>query len=102
MARPKKENKVELMGIHEKLLINKFRPDTEIHIKVNLDACLVCKNKECTKFCPSRVFIWSEADDQLLVTYENCLECGACKSGCPYEAIEYKHPSGGYGVGQGL
>ena len=98
MARTKKENELKIMSIHEKLFINRFRPDTKTHIKVNQDACLVCENKECTKFCPSNVFIWSSEDDKLMVSYENCLECGACKIGCPYEAIRYTNPSGGYGV----
>ena len=84
--------------IEEKLYIINFRPDTESHIKPNQDICITCKQKECTKFCPGNVFNWSSINDELLIAYENCLECGACKMGCPYEAIEYKHPKVGYGV----
>lgn len=84
--------------IEEKLYIMRFRPDTESHIKTNPAVCLICKGKECTKFCPSNVFNWSSLDDKLIIAYENCLECGACKIGCPFEAIEYSHPRVGYGV----
>lgn len=84
--------------IEEKLYIAKFCPDTESHIKTNLDICLLCKDKECTKFCPANVFNWSNLENELIIAYENCLECGACKTGCPYEAIEYNHPKVSYGV----
>jgi ferredoxin like protein len=84
--------------IEEKLYVTKFCPDTESHIKTNPDNCLICKNKECTKFCPANVFQWSEIENELIIAYENCLECGACKIGCPYEAIAYDHPKVNHGV----
>lgn len=84
--------------IEEKLFISRFRPYTESHIKTNQDICNICPNKECTKFCPANVFAWSEIDERLIIGYENCLECGACKMGCPFEAIEYSNPKPGYGV----
>ena len=83
--------------IEEKLFVIRFKPDVESHIKTNPDICITCKGKECTKFCPANVFQWS-IDDELMVAYESCLECGACKIGCPYECIEYSHPKAGYGV----
>ena len=86
------------ISIEEKLFLLKLCPDTEAHIKVNQDTCLFCKNKECTKFCPANVFAWSNINDELIVAYENCLECGACVIGCPYESIEYKNPRTGHGV----
>ena len=86
-----------LITIEEKLYITGFKPDTEPHISTNPFICITCKGKECTKFCPANVFAWSEIDETLVVAYENCLECGACKSGCPYEAIEYTHPKAGHG-----
>ena len=88
----------EKMSIEEKLYVTHFRPDTEVNIKSNQDICITCKNKECTKFCPANVFNWSTLDNKLLIAYENCLECGACQIGCPYEAIEYTHPKAPYGV----
>ena len=88
----------QIATIEEKIYITKFCPDTESHISTNQDVCITCKGKECTKFCPSNVFNWSLLNDELLITYENCLECGACKMGCPYEVIKYSHPKAGFGV----
>ena len=78
--------------IEEKLYVNDFKPNTESHIKTNLDVCKICTGKECTIFCPANVFAWSNLNDELIISYENCLECGACNIGCPYESIEYNHP----------
>lgn len=88
----------QLTTIEEKLYVTKLSPNTESHIKTNHDICITCRGKECTKFCPTNVFAWSSIDDVLIIGYENCLECGACKIGCPYEAIEYAHPKAGFGV----
>ena len=84
--------------IEGKLYITRFRPDTESHIKTNSNICIACKGKECTKFCPANVFNWSKTDESLIIAYENCLECGACSIGCPYESIQYTHPKAGYGI----
>ena len=86
------------MDIEEKLFLTKFRPDTESHIEVNQNICVLCKGKECTKFCPANVFALSAVDEKLIVSYENCLECGACKIGCPYGAIRYSQPQAGCGL----
>ena len=80
------------MGVEDKLFFVKARPDVESHIKVNEYFCGLCKGKECTKFCPSNVFSFSEIDGRFIVAYENCLECGACTIGCPYGAIQYENP----------
>lgn len=88
------------LSIEDKLFITEFLPDIKSHIKINTDFCLICRNKECTKFCPAKVFSWSDftAGNELIVAYENCLECGVCKTLCPFEAIKYNHPEPGYGV----
>ena len=91
-------SKEQITTIEEKLYINRFRPNTESHIKTNHDVCNLCEKKDCTKFCPANIFVWSKIDDRLIVGYESCLECGACKMGCPYEAIEYSHPKPTYGI----
>lgn len=93
-----KVNDNNLGTIQEKLYGITFCPNTESHIKTNPGICSICKGKECTKFCPAEVFAWSAVDDELIVAYENCLECGVCKMGCPYEAIEYNHPKAGFGI----
>ena len=85
-------------SIEEKIYFAKLRPDTEAHIKTNLDICITCVKKECTRFCPSNVFHWSTIDDTLIVGYENCIECGICTIGCPYGAIDYSHPKASHGI----
>lgn len=82
----------------DKLFVTKFKPDFKSHISVNNDICRTCVGKECTKFCPSNVFTWNTEDEKLIIAYENCLECGACKSGCPYENVDFRNPNPGYGV----
>lgn len=86
------------MTVEEKLFVVKLYPSAEKHISVNPDVCLMCKGKECTKFCPGNVFAWSTIDEELIIGYENCLECGACKIGCPYEVIEFNYPKAPFGT----
>ena len=93
-----KSQTTNLQTIEDKLYISSFRPDLDSHIKANQATCLICQKKECTKFCPANVFAWSLNNDELIVGYENCLECGACKIGCPYGSIEYNHPKVGCGI----
>ncbi|TMD10811.1 MAG: hypothetical protein E6I96_17050 [Chloroflexi bacterium] len=33
-----------------------------------------------------------------LVSFGNCIECGACSIGCPFDNIACRSPRGGYGV----
>ena len=99
MARSAKVEKEENQNtLEERLLLVDVCPSIESHIKVNQAQCFICKDKECTKFCPTNVFVWSDISEELFVSYENCIECGVCKIGCPYEAIEYSNPNGGFGV----
>ncbi len=100
MAKTKKiqrQDDIQEMTIEDKLYLVNFKPNIESHIKINPDVCLICKNKECTKFCPANVFVLSPINEEIIVTYENCMECGACRMGCPYEAIKYEHPEVSYG-----
>ena len=85
-------------SVEDKLYFIKLRPNTESHIKTNQDKCRICEKKECISFCPANVFNWSEVDSELIIAYENCLECGACTVGCPYNNIDYSHPKSGYGL----
>lgn len=61
----------------------------------NPDKCHDCENKPCTHYCPTGVFYW---DKHLNITYEHCIECGACPFGCPFNNIIWTYPPGGYGV----
>ena len=59
----------------------------------NQDVCRdVCGGKYCTRFCPAGVFSWDETRKETAVRFEQCLECGACAIGCPYDNILSQAP----------
>jgi len=58
----------------------------------------VCRDKPCTTVCPAKVYEWDERQSKILVAYENCVECGACRMLCPFDNIRCDWPKGGFGV----
>ena len=57
-----------------------------------------CEGKYCTHFCPAGVYEWNEEQKKTLVSFGNCIECGACSIGCPFDNIVCHSPRGGYGA----
>ncbi|MEZ4629432.1 MAG: ferredoxin family protein [Deinococcales bacterium] len=49
------------------------------------EPCIGTKDKACVDVCP--VSCIYEADDQLYIHPEECIDCGACVPACPVEAI---------------
>ena len=50
-----------------------------------------CKDEkaaECVEVCP--VDCIHEGDDQYFIDPDVCIDCGACESACPVEAIYYE------------
>ncbi len=92
-----RELKTEI-NIDDKLFLNRWKPDHQSHLEIIDPAvCLEqCSGKDCTVFCPARVYEWR--DDRITVGYEGCLECGACRIACPHQNIRWRYPRGGYGV----
>lgn len=84
------------MGLEDKLFTIKYTPDTTSHLKADEVACKNCKNRICTTICPAKVYEWDETNEKLIVNYENCMECGACKISCPH--IQWEYPKGTKGV----
>lgn len=84
------------MNIQEKLDLVRFRVDKESHIKLDSALCQKCELRACLWVCPAGLFTLS--GDELLLSYEGCLECGACYLACPQGAIQWNYPKGGYGV----
>lgn len=87
------------MRIEEKLFTVGFKPDESAsHLVVrSQEVCLrACEKKYCTLFCPAQVYKWEA--DRLAVGYEGCLECGACRIGCPFGNIDWRYPRGGFGL----
>ena len=48
-------------------------------------ACIEEKAGECIKVCP--VDCISEGPDMFYIDPDTCIDCGACASACPVEAI---------------
>ena len=94
------EKKKEV-NVDEKLGLVTFKADHEnAHIKIkDTSPCLKdCKDKPCTFICPAKVYNWEEAQKKIIVSYENCIECGACRMVCPFDNIACHWPRGGFGV----
>lgn len=64
-----------------------------------------CPDRACTFLCPAAVFDWRgdapaspASGPPLLVRYDLCVECGACRIFCPLDNIELDWPRGGFGI----
>lgn len=71
-----------------------------------------CPDRTCTFLCPAAVFHWRDGaplplagaplppagGPPLLVRYDLCVECGACRIFCPLDNIDLRWPRGGYGI----
>ncbi len=49
------------------------------------EPCVNCKYGDCAETCPVECFY--EGDDQLYINPEECIDCDACVSVCPVDAI---------------
>jgi ferredoxin like protein len=90
------------MRLEEKLYTLRYKRDEEPHlIVVDPKKCLECSEKykvpqPCIVVCPADVYSW--IDSKIIVAYENCVECGACRIACPYDNIIWKYPRYGLGI----
>ncbi|MDI7261888.1 MAG: 4Fe-4S dicluster domain-containing protein [Thermodesulfobacteriota bacterium] len=84
------------MKVEEKLALNKFDVDKEVHITVNEEECRNCSMKPCIYACPADCFVLRE--DHITFSYEGCLECGSCQIVCTKGAINWTYPRGGFGI----
>lgn len=85
-------------NIDNKLARVKSNPDKVSHLIPDIEICKTCKNKTCLYICPANVYNLNEISNKLMVDFENCLECGACKIACPLKNIEWKYPKSKCGV----
>ena len=87
------------LTLADKLYTTKYETDSSSHISVNSDLCRTCSDKPCLRFCSGEVYKLNPSDPATVtVSYENCLECGTCRHGCPFNAIDWRFPDGGMGV----
>ncbi len=49
------------------------------------EPCIGTKDHACVDVCPVECFY--EAEDQLVIHPDECIDCGACVPECPVEAI---------------
>ena len=87
-------------NVDEKLGRVEYKKDTESHIFIKDESvCLEkCPEKFCVTGCPAQVYVWEEGLKKIVVNYENCIECGACRMLCPLDNINCHWPRGGFGV----
>lgn len=86
------------MSIDDKLSTVKYTSDIYSHLNPDNNECLKCCTKCCTIVCPANVYSWDEENKKLIVNYENCLECGACRIVCEKQCLKWEYPRGTKGV----
>lgn len=86
------------MTLEKKLSTIKYEPDSTSHLNPDPEKCKVCISKICTRVCPAGVYEWMEEEQRLLVKFENCLECGACRITCEKKCLKWEYPKGTKGV----
>jgi ferredoxin like protein len=91
------------LTVEDKLGLVDFKRSPQPHIQLvdsspNAPCVDLCKDRPCTTVCPAKVYEWDKAQQTILVAYENCIECGACRMICPFDNIRCEWPGNGYGV----
>ncbi len=84
------------MVLEDKLYTVKYNPDNVSHLIPDDKICKTCTQKPCTYICPANVYQWE--NDKMLVNFENCLECGACRIACSKKCLKWEYPKGTKGV----
>lgn len=96
MKRAEEERKPTL---EERLYADETRPDRVSHLTIADEAvCPGCEGKPCVPVCPSGTYRWDDQGRRLVVSFENCLECGTCRLVCPRANITWRYPMGGMGI----
>ena len=85
-------------AIQKKISTVKYKCASSCHLILKQEVCKKCKEKTCTFVCPADVYSVDEKTGGIIVGYENCLECGACRISCPKGNIDWSYPSSGCGV----
>jgi len=85
------------LKVEDKLALNKFNIDREVHIRVEEGKCGGCDFKPCIYACPAECYVL-HPDGHVTFSYEGCLECGSCRFSCEKGAIDWVNPRGGFGV----
>ena len=87
----------ESLSLEDRLYRTRFKADSEAHLILDVEICRSCPHKACTIVCPVQNYTFDENDD-VIVSFEGCLECGACRIACTPKGLTWKYPKGGMGV----
>lgn len=49
------------------------------------EVCIKCKYTDCVEVCPVDCFY--EGENMLVISPDECIDCGVCEPECPVEAI---------------
>ena len=60
-----------------------YSEDNMTHVVT--EACVMHKDQDCVAVCPVEAF--READNYLVIDPDECIDCAACVTECPVEAI---------------
>ena len=86
------------MVLEDKLYTVKYNPDTVSHLNPDNEICKTFSNNPCTYICPANVYEWDKNNEKMIVNFENCLECGACRIACTKGCLKWEYPKGTKGV----
>jgi ferredoxin like protein len=85
------------MNIQEKLYTIRYNIDSENpHIVVDQEKCKHCADTPCLFVCPVEAYTLDE--EEIALSWQDCMECGTCRITCPLGAIDWSFPRGGFGV----
>ena len=82
--------------IEDKLAVNKFDVDQDVHVRIKEGICGQCKEFVCLYACPAGCF--KAVEDHITFSFEGCLECGSCRIVCDKEGIDWNLPRAGFGI----
>lgn len=87
---------MNFVKVEDKLAVNKYDIDKDVHIRVNEEICSRCEDRHCLYVCPADCYKLRE--ERITFSHEGCLECGSCHIVCDQGAIEWTLPRGGFGI----
>jgi len=83
-------------NVEERLAVNKYAIDRDVHITVDTEICRRCKPRYCVAACPAQCF--KPSNEDVIFSFEGCLECGSCRIVCPNGAVDWTLPRAGFGI----
>jgi ferredoxin like protein len=96
MSKTKTISKRKILRVDDLLNNNVWDVDYEPHIKIDPSKCIKCEWKPCIRLCPAECY--TMVGEEVLFSYEGCVECGTCRIVCPEEAITWEYPVSGRGI----